>query len=156
MALRQQQGFSLLEALVAVAITSIGMAGIYAMVNASSARLDNTQQRGGLQAVAAEILGVLEANVSELSGFAQVLTDCATLDGRIGAALSDTNKALMLNWCQRLEAEQGGTSAQTTRVITVGDVVRADGVAFHVANVELTDGEGQTRVAVKRVFRATP
>lgn len=151
----RQRGFSLLEALVAVAISSIGLAGVYAMVSHSIERLDNATQRQSLQAVASEILGVMDANVDELTGFQQSLTDCANLPDRIGSALTDDNKSLMLSWCQRLEVEQGVATVQATRSITVSAVARADGVSFRVVNLELTDAQGQTRVAFKRIFRET-
>lgn len=151
---RKSQGFSLLDALVAVAISAVGFAGIYAAVNASRAKLDNAFERQQLNLLANEMVEAVGSAISEIDGFDQSLNDCSALDSNIGSSLSTEMKSMMNTWCNRLDGELGVATNAATRLLTVEDASSPDGLNFKVVSLQLSDAAGKTQVATKRIFYA--
>lgn len=62
-------GFSLVEAMVSVAIISIGFAGLYATVSASMDALNKSTTRGQLDYLATRVLDDIETDIANISAY---------------------------------------------------------------------------------------
>ncbi len=71
----QAAGFTLVEALVSVAILSIGFAGLYASIGASVTTLNQSSMRGQLDYLSQTILNDLAADVDHLVDYQRLIND---------------------------------------------------------------------------------
>lgn len=108
---RRASGFTLVEALVSVAIISIGFAGLYATVSASMEALNNSTTRGQLDYLAARVLDDVETDIANISAYfndsegtatapIDLFVDPATVAGRPVAMGAAAALNLAVNWPQ--------------------------------------------------------
>ena len=65
-----KQAFTLIEALVSVAIMAIGFAGVYVLVSTSTAVLNDSIEREKLNYRAAEIIETLHSDQGQIESYA--------------------------------------------------------------------------------------
>ena len=149
--IERQQGFTLIEALVSVAILAIGFAGVYSLVGVSNRVLHNSISKEQLNLQANEIIETLHsdpANITEYHG--KDIGNCETLS--VSADKAEQLKRLQ-RWCERVKGETGNPKSGDRRTIQV--VKRTvDGDAANVVSVDLRSEDGTNTISVKRVFRA--
>ena len=157
-----QKGFSLLEALISVAILAIGFAGVYAMVLAAGFFSNAALEREEMRNVSNEIFDIFFMDPTRLKGkefnstMGKIisLNDCTKFmpieEGEI------EKKNLELRWCERLDSRVGIIGNQGLREIRIEQpnscTISEELCDFLVVTVELTNSEGRSRVLSSRVF----
>lgn len=154
----KNNGFSTLEAIISVAILSIGGVGIFGMVAASQSALDRAAVREELAMQAQEIFEVINDNQENALLFNQDLTACA-VSSDLKAAISDSELQKYLNWCVRIKGEAGLASSYSKRKIIVAEKSVYDPVnkitsKFYVVTIELTNEAGRANITFRRVLNA--
>lgn len=147
----QQQGFTLIEALISVAIMAIGFAGVYTLVGISDRILQNSIDKETLNFQANEIIETLhsdQSNLAEYSG--KSLSSCTSLKASKG---KDTQLKRMKRWCERAKGEVGDKRNHDRRKIHV-EKKTIGGKDFNIVAVELSNKDGKNSIWVKRVFNA--
>jgi type IV pilus assembly protein PilV len=146
-----KQAFTLIEALMSVAIMAIGFAGVYALVSTSSRILSDSIDREKLNFQAAEILESLhadQANILEYNG--KDLSKCASLKTKKG---KEDQLTRLKAWCQKLQGEVGDKRSQDKRRIRV--VKQKVGQKYvYVVSIDLSGKDNKKTVFMKRVFNA--
>jgi len=146
-----KQAFTLIEALVSVAIMAIGFAGVYALVSTSNRILGDSIDREKLNFQASEIIESLhadQANILEYNG--KDLSDCAKLKTKPGKE----NQLIRLKiWCNKLQGEVGDKRLQDKRFIRV--VKKKVGQKYvYVVSIDLSGKDNKKTVFMKKVFNA--
>ena len=146
-----KQAFTLIEALVSVAIMAIGFAGVYALVSTSNRILGDSIDREKLNFQASEIIESLhadQANILEYNG--KDLSKCATLKTKKG---KEDQLTRLKSWCQKLQGEVGDKRSQDKRRIRV--VKKKVGQKYvYVVSIDLSGKDNKKTVFMKRVFNA--
>jgi len=146
-----KQAFTLIEALMSVAIMAIGFAGVYALVSTSSRILSDSIDREKLNFQAAEIIESLhadQANILEYNG--KDLSRCASLKTKKG---KEDQLTRLKAWCQKLQGEVGDKRSQDKRRIRV--VKKKVGQKYvYVVSIDLSGKDNKKTVFMKRVFNA--
>jgi type IV pilus assembly protein PilV len=146
-----KQAFTLIEALMSVAIMAIGFAGVYALVSTSSRVLSDSIDREKLNFQAAEIIESLhadQANILEYNG--KDLSRCASLKTKKG---KEDQLTRLKAWCQKLQGEVGDKRSQDKRRIRV--VKKKVGQKYvYVVSIDLSGKDNKKTVFMKRVFNA--
>ena len=146
-----KQAFTLIEALVSVAIMAIGFAGVYALVSTSNRILGDAIDREKLNFQASEIIESLhadQANILEYDG--KDLSKCASLKTKKG---KEGQLTRLKAWCQKLQGEVGDKRSQDKRRIRV--VKKKVGQKYvYVVSIDLSGKDNKKTVFMKRVFNA--
>jgi len=146
-----KQAFTLIEALVSVAIMAIGFAGVYALVSTSNRILGDSIDREKLNFQASEIIESLhadQANILEYNG--KDLSKCASLKTKKG---KEDQLTRLKSWCQKLQGEVGDKRSQDKRRIRV--VKKKVGQKYvYVVSIDLSGKDNKKTVFMKRVFNA--
>jgi type IV pilus assembly protein PilV len=146
-----KQAFTLIEALMSVAIMAIGFAGVYALVSTSSRILSDSIDREKLNFQAAEIIESLhadQANILEYNG--KDLSKCASLKTKKG---KEDQLTRLKAWCTKLQGEVGDKRTQDKRRIRV--VKKKVGQKYvYVVSIDLSGKDNKKTVFMKRVFNA--
>jgi len=146
-----KQAFTLIEALVSVAIMAIGFAGVYALVTTSNRILGNSIDREKLNFQASEIIESLysdQANILEYNG--KDLSKCASLKTKKG---KENQLTRLKSWCKKLQGEVGDKRTQDKRRIRV--IKKKVGQKYvYVVSVDLSGKDNKKTVFMKRVFNA--
>jgi type IV pilus assembly protein PilV len=146
-----KQAFTLIEALVSVAMMAIGFAGVYALVSTSNRILSDSISREKLNFQASEIIESLhadQANILEYNG--KDLGKCASLKTKKG---KEDQLTSLKAWCQKLQGEIGNKRNQDRRLIRV--VKKKVGQKFvYVVSIDLSGKNNKKTVFMKRVFNA--
>jgi len=146
-----KQAFTLIEALVSVAIMAIGFAGVYALVSTSNRILGDSIDREKLNFQASEIIESLhadQANILEYNG--KDLSKCASLKTKKG---KENQLTRLKSWCQKLQGEVGDKRSQDKRRIRV--VKKKVGQKYvYVVSIDLSGKDNKKTVFMKRVFNA--
>jgi len=149
--IEDQKGFTLIEALVSVAIFAIGFAGVYALVGVSDRVLQNSVNRQQLNFQANEIVETLNSdprNIAEYHG--KNLGRCSSLSVSKG---KDEQLKRLKRWCERSSGETGEKKSNDQRRIQV--IKKSLGNReVNVASIELTSNDGKNTVTLKRTFNA--
>ena len=100
-----KKAFTLIEALVSVAITAIGFAGVYALVSTSNTIMNDTLDKEKLKFLNTEIIESLNAdqvNILEYNG--KDLSSCNSIK-----TSKDKEKQLkrLKAWCEKLQGSVG-------------------------------------------------
>lgn len=153
-----EDGFSTLEAIIAVAILSIGAVGIFGMVVTSNEALDRAATKEEYAFQAQEIFEVIQSNKQSALLFNQDLSSCA-VSTALKNAISDAELKKYLNWCARIKGEGGVATINSKRRIIVEEKSVYDPSTkttskFNVVTVELTNDKGKSYVAARRVLNA--
>lgn len=136
------QGFSLLEALIATAIMGIGFVGVYTLAATAELSLRNSVTRQKLQMQADQILEVIESDLTNIDQYNMSLKACVAPDG------TETYKVRRYEWCQRLTGEVGAAATNDTRSVAITTL--ADG--RKVVSIVLESNNGGIQIVMKRVY----
>jgi type IV pilus assembly protein PilV len=146
-----KQAFTLIEALMSVAIMAIGFAGVYALVSTSNRILGDSIDREKLNFQAAEIIESLhadQANILEYNG--KDLSKCASLKAKKG---KEDQLTRLKTWCKKLQGEVGDKRTQDKRRIRV--VKKKVGQKYvYVVSIDLSGKDNKKTVFMKKVFNA--
>ncbi|WP_416696133.1 type IV pilus modification PilV family protein [Candidatus Pseudothioglobus sp. Uisw_050_01] len=143
-----KNAFTLIEALVSVAITAIGFAGVIALVSTSNDVMSKSYDKEKLKFQNTEIMEVLngdQANIMEYNG--KDLSQCADLVTSEG---KEEQLARLKNWCNKIQGEVGNKRTQDSRIIRVERRVIGDEAVF-IVSLEMS-GKNDKSVFMKRVI----
>ena len=146
-----KKAFTLIEALVSVAITAIGFAGVYALVTVSNGVMSDTIDREKLKYQNTEIIESLNAdqtNIMEYNG--KDLSSCNSI--KTSKDKEEQLKRLKA-WCQKLQGEVGDKRSQDKRIIRVVKQKVGENYVY-VVSIELSGKSDKKTVFMKRVFHA--
>ena len=143
-----KNAFTLIEALVSVAITAIGFAGVIALVSTSNDVMSKSYDKEKLKFQNTEIMEVLngdQANIMEYNGKdLSQCTDLVTSEGK------EEQLARLKNWCNKIQGEVGNKRTQDSRIIRVERRVIGDEAVF-IVSLEMS-GKNDKSVFMKRVI----
>ena len=146
-----KQAFTLIEALVSVAIMAIGFAGVYALVSNSNRILGDSIDREKLNFQASEIIESLhadQANILEYNG--KDLSNCSAIKVKKG---KENQLTRLKAWCKKLQGEIGDKRTQDKRRIRV--VKKKVGQKHvYVVSIDLSGKDNKKTVFMKKVFNA--
>ena len=143
-----KNAFTLIEALVSVAITAIGFAGVIALVSTSNDVMSKSYDKEKLKFQNIEIMETLnsdQANIMEYNG--KDLSQCADLVTSEG---KEEQLARLKNWCNKIQGEVGNKRTQDSRIIRVERRVIGDEAVF-IVSLEMS-GKNDKSVFMKRVI----
>ena len=140
----KSRGFTLIEAMVATAIMSIGFVGVYSLVAFSERSIRNSTVKQKLFMQANQIYEIIESDVENIDLYSLDLTVCNPL----GPGDTATWQVRRFEWCSRLNGELGVATNNETRSITVTQM--PDG--RRVVHILLEDLNGDVQIVMKRVF----
>ena len=146
-----KQAFTLIEALVAVAIMAIGFAGVYGLVSTSNRVLSDSIDREKLNFQAGEIIESLHAdktNILEYNG--KDLSSCNSI--KTSKDKEEQLKRLKV-WCEKLQGEVGDKRSQDKRIIRVVKQKVGENYVY-VVSIELSGKSDKKSVFMKRIFNA--
>ena len=146
-----KQAFTLIEALVSVAIMAIGFAGVYALVSTSNRVLSDSIDREKLNFQAGEIIESLHAdktNILEYNG--KDLSKCSNLKTKKGM---DDQLARLKKWCEKVKGEIGDKRSQDRRLIRV-EKKKVRQKYVYVVSIDLSGKDNKKTVFIKKVFNA--
>jgi type II secretory pathway pseudopilin PulG len=150
-----KEAFTLIEALISVAISAIGFAGVMALVSTSNTVMNDTIDKEKLKFQNTEILEALnadQANIMDYNG--KDLSNCTQIVSPVG---KDEQLLNLQKWCNKLQGEVGSKRTQDRRIIRVER--RMVGVApnqnpVFIVSLELNAKNSKKSVYMKRVFYA--
>ena len=149
-----KQAFTLIEALVSVAIMAIGFAGVYALVSTSTTVLNDAIEREKLNFQAVEMMETLYSDQGQNEGYAHTNLDNGNCDS-IQLKDAKKGKAEQLKklqaWCKKMSGEVGRKNSTDRRKIRVEKP--KDGTKANVVSIELSGKNGKT-IYIKKVFNA--
>lgn len=116
LATASQKGFTLVEALVATLVISIGFAGCYTLVGYVQESTQSAIVRQKLQMQANQILDLIEADSTNISQYNNMNLKVCTVPNGGETVTSVLRK---YEWCQRLTAEAHAPQTNDVRMITV-------------------------------------
>ena len=146
-----KKAFTLIEALVSVAIMAIGFAGVYGLVSTSNRVMSDSIDKEKLKFQNTEIIESLhadQANILEYNG--KDLSSCNSIK-----TSKDKEEQLkrLKSWCQKLQGEVGDKRSQDKRIIRV--VKQKVGQNYvYVVSIELSGKSDKKSVFMKRIFNA--
>ena len=144
-----KKAFTLIEALVSVALMAIGFAGVYALVSTSSIVMSDSIDKEKLKFQNTEIIESLhadQANILEYNG--KDLSSCSSI--KTSKDKEEQLKRLKA-WCQKLQGEVGDKRSQDKRIIRV--VKQKVGQNYvYVVPIELSGKSDKKSVFMKRIF----
>ena len=146
--------FTLIEALVSVAIMAIGFAGVYALVSTSTTVLNDAIEREKLNFQAVEMMETLHSDQGQIEGYAHTNLDNSNCDA---IQLKDAKKGKteqlkkLQIWCKKMSGEIGRKNSTDRRKIRVEKP--KDGTKANVVSIELSGKNGKT-IYIKKVFNA--
>ena len=145
-----KNAFTLIEALVSVAITAIGFAGVIALVSTSNEVMNKSIDKEKLKFQNTEIMEILnvdQANIMEYNG--KDLSQCSSLTGNKG---KEVQLERLKNWCNKLEGEVGTKRTTDKRIIRVEKKL-VQGNYVYIVSLEMS-GKDDKSVFMKRVMYA--
>ena len=146
-----KKAFTLIEALVSVALIAIGFAGVYGLVSTSSRVMSDSIDKEKLKFQNTEIIESLhadQANILEYNG--KDLSSCNSI--KTSKDKEEQLKRLKA-WCQKLQGEVGDKRSQDKRIIRV--VKQKVGQNYvYVVSIELSGKSDKKSVFMKRIFNA--
>ena len=145
-----KNAFTLIEALVSVAITAIGFAGVIALVSTSNEVMNKSIDKEKLKFQNTEIMEVLngdQANIMEYNG--KDLSQCSSLTVNTD---KEDQLARLKNWCNKLEGEVGTKRTTDKRIIRVEKKL-VQGNYVYIVSLEMS-GKDDKSVFMKRVMYA--
>ena len=137
----QENGFSLIEAILASAIVGIGFVGVFTLTVFSERSIQESVAREKLQMQANQILEI----IFESDQYNNMdMTSCNAPDENA----TDTYIIRGYEWCTRLEGEVGSADTNDTRSISV--ITDAEG--NKIVHIELETRNGEVQVVMNRSF----
>ena len=151
MMINNKKAFTLIEALVSVAITAIGFAGVYALVTVSNGVMSDTIDREKLKYQNTEIIESLSAdqtNIMEYNG--KDLSNCSSITTGVG---KNDQLIHLKNWCSKIKGEVGDKRTSDKRIIRV-EKKQVGQNNVYIVSLELNAKSNKKSVFMKRVFYA--
>ena len=148
---KNKKAFTLIEALVSVAITAIGFAGVIGLVTTSNIIMSDTIDKEKLKYQNTEIIESLnadQANIMEYNG--KDLSNCSSI--KTGTGKDDQLKRLQ-NWCNKIKGEVGDKRTSDKRIIRV-EKKQVGQNNVYIVSLELNAKSNKKSVFMKRVFYA--
>ena len=145
-----KDAFTLIEALVSVAVTAIGFAGVIALVSTSNTVMSNAIDREKLKLQNTEIMEVLngdQSNIMEYNG--KDLSNCSSITTNTG---KESQLVRLQNWCNKIKGEVGEKRTADKRIIRVEKKL-VQGSYVYIVSLELS-GKSDKSVFMKRVMYA--
>ena len=146
-----KKAFTLIEALVAVAIMAIGFAGVYALVKSSTNVLNDSIEREKLNFQTMEIIENLHAdqsNILEYNG--KDLSNCSSITMKKGM---DQQLTKLKRWCEKMKGEVGDKRNQDKRRIRV-EKKKIGAKYVYVVSVNIAGKSDKKTSFIKKVFNA--
>ena len=146
-----KKAFTLIEALVSVALMAIGFAGVYALVSTSSIVMSDSIDKEKLKFQNTEIIESLhadQANILEYNG--KDLSSCNSI--KTSKDKEEQLKRLKA-WCEKLQGEVGDKRSQDKRIIRVVKQKVGENYVY-VVSIELSGKSDKKSVFMKRIFNA--
>lgn len=112
----KDDGFSLIEAMIATLIMSITFAGVYTMAGYSSISLKNSIDRQKMQLIANQILESISSDYANIDSYNNM--DFITCTAPTGAQ-TQTYHQNRYKWCRMLNDAVGTPAVGDTRKITI-------------------------------------
>ncbi len=139
-----EQGFTLIEAIVATGIIGIGFVGVFSMTSASEEIIRKSLTKQILQMQAEQIFENIENDISNIDNYNFDLINCDDLDS------TDTEiTTVNLNkWCQRINGTVISPTTNDKRIITVTDFSEGG----KIVDILFEAYNGQVQIAMKRVY----
>ena len=148
---KNKNAFTLIEALVSVAITAIGFAGVYALVTVSNGVMSDTIDREKLKYQNTEIIESLNAdqtNIMEYNG--KDLSNCSSITTGVG---KNDQLIHLKNWCSKIKGEVGDKRTSDKRIIRV-EKKQVGQNNVYIVSLELNAKSNKKSVFMKRIFYA--
>ena len=146
-----KQAFTLIEALVSVAIMAIGFAGVYGLVSTSNRVLSDSIDREKLNFQASEIIETLHADQANILEYHNKdLSSCSGLKVKKG---KDNQLEKLKRWCNKVHGEVGQKRSQDKRRIRV-EKKQVGQKYVYVVSIDLAGKDGSKTVFMKKVFNA--
>ena len=146
-----KEAFTLIEALVSVAITAIGFAGVYALVTTANTVMSDTIDKEKLKFQNTEIIESIHAdqdNIMEYNG--KDLSNCSSI--KTGQNKADQLKRLQ-SWCDKIQGEVGNKRTQDKRIIRVEKKKVGDEYVY-IVSTELSGKSDKKSVFMKQILYA--
>ena len=146
-----KEAFTLIEALVSVAITAIGFAGVYALVTTANTVMSDTIDKEKLKFQNTEIIESINAdqdNIMEYNG--KDLSNCSSI--KTGQNKADQLKRLQ-SWCDKIQGEVGNKRTQDKRIIRVEKKKVGDEYVY-IVSTELSGKSDKKSVFMKQILYA--
>jgi len=146
-----KQGFTLIEALMSVAIMAIGFAGVYAIVGVSNKVLMDTVDKQKLGYQTSEIMETLYSDKANLLTYhGRDLSNCTTITP--SPTGTDTDQIDYLkSWCKKVEGEIGQKKSGDSRLIrVVKQKVGAKDV--YLVSIDINGKSNKKSVYMTRLF----
>ena len=146
-----KEAFTLIEALISVAITAIGFAGVFALVSTSNAVMSDTIDREKLKFQNTEIIEAINAdqsNIMEYNG--KDLCNCSSIKTSNGK--TDQQNQLQ-SWCKKMEGEVGTKRTQDKRMIRV-EKKKVGEQYVYILSTELSGKSNKKSVFMKKILYA--
>lgn len=142
---QKQAGFTLVEAMVATLVITVGFVGSYTLVGYTQDAVQSASIRQKLQMQANQILDLIEADLEHVDSYDNLdLENCAAPD----VGVTDTWILRRYEWCRRLTDDARAVQANDTRSVDVTTL--ADG--SKAVQVLLESGNGSMQIVMKRVY----
>ena len=148
---KNKKAFTLIEALVSVAITAIGFAGVYALVTVSNGVMSDTIDKEKLKYQNTEIIESLNAdqtNIMEYNG--KDLSNCSSITTGVG---KNDQLIHLKNWCSKINGELGAKRSQDKRIIRV-EKKQVGSNFVYIVSLEFNGKNDKKSVFMKQVFYA--
>jgi prepilin-type N-terminal cleavage/methylation domain-containing protein len=146
-----ENGFTLVEVMISVVITAIGITAVFGFIAASDEAIQKAQHRDRLDMIVTDIIETVvgdKENIAEYTG--KNLSACATLSTSAGKA---DQLAHLKRWCSYLNAESGETKTDDIRKINITQKIVGTRTV-NILTVELTSADGKNTIFAKRTFDA--
>tara|TARA_B100000795_G_scaffold266709_1_gene250357 strand:- start:2650 stop:3105 length:456 start_codon:yes stop_codon:yes gene_type:complete len=146
-----KDAFTLIEALISVAIAAIGFAGVMALVSTSNNVMNDTIDKEKLKFQNTEILEALnadQANIMDYNG--KDLSNCTQITVAVN---KDEQLKSLQKWCNKLQGEVGSKRSQDKRIIRV-EKKKVGKSNVYIVSLELNAKNNKKSVYMKRVFYA--
>jgi type IV pilus assembly protein PilV len=150
-----KQAFTMIEALMSVAIMAIGFSGVYGLVSASNQVLNDSIDREKLNFQSREIIESLQADQTNILAYHNKdLSNCGALTTSKG---KEDQLIRLKQWCNKLEGDIGSKRSMDKRRIQVEKKQVGTGASkkfVYVVSINLAGKKGDKTTFIKKVFDA--
>ena len=149
-----KNAFTLIEALVAVAILTIGFAGVYSLVLSSLQALEKSVDREKLAFQSTEMIESMEYDKNNITSYqTENLVDCENIKPLQG---KEKQMNLIKGWCKKMASEVGSVRQNKNRKISVEkkNSIIGDGEVY-VLTIDISGKEEEgNNIYIRKVVHA--
>ncbi|MDX1949081.1 MAG: type II secretion system protein [Rickettsiales bacterium] len=140
---KNQKGFSLIEALIATAISGIAFVGVFGLTGYSANSINSATKQQSLQEIANQIVEVIETDKANILNYNMSFATCvAPTQGQTAEYHQNRYK-----WCRMLNNLVGNPKAGDVRNISV-----VSGVNQVTLHITLQATGGYPEVVLKKIY----